>query len=451
MGQKTPVSGLTLATNLYQRGLAMPEWQNYIIETDFGFNKIQHLRKIMNQGKSEEVWDLKVNVPFIGSTSISNKVSGTSTISGTNLVVTLTQSDTRFRKDDQVMDNNFVKGRVVSFTDTTLTLEPISVTSWNASTHFTNGMNIADLGNVSANGRTAGLTSLTVTPDSDYAVLRKTRDSYDQDMLDRIKSFVTVTKNGKYWYAAQQPYMLKRLARVIEYTAVFDDRILNKASSSGALNTTGGIRWSAVNNGGTYMPLANEITRADLNEFMLQFMQNFPDAQKKIILYCGRRALFAVQEFLKDNVVTAGTNNVFGGAKVQGYDLYMYKIAGLEVALEYYPLFDDPLFANNISTITGAPRMSSTIMALDITPADSTDGTVAPAIKQYSFGGFGNKMAYKYIPGMLDSGFGDKEIMVGGSDFSMAVTDLDISAWHAETVGGQYVIPQKAGWIELMS
>lgn len=447
MAQKTVVSGLSLYNNLLVRGLNAPEWQKTIIASDFGFNKIQTLTNIMNKNQSEGISDFKVNVPYVGSTSIANTVNGASVIAGTNLVVTFTQPDNRFRVNDQVMDSNYVKGRVISTTANSITIEPVSVAAWNAATNFTNGMNVSDLGDVSGLGTTTGKTSLTVAPDTDFAVLRKTRDSYDQNIRDRVKTYVQYDPSGKYWWSSQQEFLLKRFARSQELAIVFDDRVENSVSD---FNTTGGIRWSAVNNGGTYMPLSSEITEADLQNFMEQFLNNFAAAQKKVIFYCGRRALMTMQNFLKANVITAGTNNVFGGASVKGYDLYMYKIAGLEVTLEYYPLFDDPLFSNQISSITGAPKMSSTIMAVDVTPADSGNGMGSvPVIKQYYHEGVGSEVLYKYIPGMIGSGYDSKTIAMGGADFSLAANDLDACSWQMESVNGVYVIPQKVGWIEL--
>ncbi len=449
MAQKTNVSGLSYANNFYIKGLNQPNWQETLLMRDLGMNKVSELIMKMNNGKSEGIYGFKTNVSSIGSTSISNTVSGVSVLSGGNLVVTLTNPENRIRKGDTVKDGNLVGGLVVDFTSTTITIEPQSTTSWNPSVHFTNGMNVADMGNVSANGRTTGITSLSVTPDTDFALLRKTRDTDEIDLLDKTKTFVKYY--GKEWYTSHIEWLLQRYNRLFEYQVIFDERLENVASSRGEYNMTGGVRWTAQKNGGLYRPMLNDWTQSDLDDFLTEFIAKNAQPVKNIKVYCGRQALKSLQVILRPFVLTAGDRNVVGGSAVVGSDIYDYAIAGLRVRFEHYPLFDNPLFAGQVSSITGKSLMSSTIMIIDAAMCESANGKgmVAP-IQQFHHAGLSNgrPVTFKRQRGMMDE---EGDSATSESNFGESATDIDVSTYNIESVRGIYVNPDNVAWGQLVN
>lgn len=447
----SPVSGLSLKNNLITNLITRREVNSNVIASDFGYNKVQVLMDYANRGQVKKVNQVRVDVPRVGNTAISNRVNGTSVAVGNFLTVPLVSPDTRFRVKDVVRDANGVQGRVVATTPTSLTLEIMSSGFvWNTATHFTNNMSVLSMFDMSGTNDSFGKSSLSVSPSYDFAVLSKMRDTYKQNLTDRIKTEVLWTKDNKYWYASQQMYLMQRFSRMNELRLNFSNRIESFTSSvEGETSSTGGLRWAAQN-GGTYYPLTANPTEQDIQDFIKEITVKFGTAKRKLMFFCGKEALFAIQNFLKDNVVYSGINNTFGGKDVSGYDIRKYAIGGTEIEITEYPLFNDPLLFPDLSTYTGKPKMQSTILAVDWSPADSGNGG-APVSTIQKFCYDGPEVYYKFIPGMLPqlNDLGSEIFQTDG--FGLAVNDSDSSSIQMMEFSGYYIIPEKIGWMELQA
>lgn len=443
----SPVSGLTLKDNLFQKLMTRREVSSLVVAADFGYNRIQTLMNYANDNAVKKVNQVKVNVARVGNTTISNTVMGAPTIVGVTLVVPLMNADNRFRLKDIVKDANYVQGRVVGVTSNTLTLEATSV-AWNASTHFQNGSSVTVIGDASGS-TSVGKTSLSVSPDFDFAILNKARDTYKQEMEDRINT--EILYKGKFWYASQQMYLLQRFSKYNELKLFMQDRVEPITSSiEGRVSYTGGLRWSAKNNGGTYYPLTANPTEDDIQDFLKEMIGKQASAKRKIMFFCGKESLFAIQNFLKDNIIHSGQNNSFGGKDVSGYNITKYAIGGTEIDVTEYPLFNDTMLFPDISSVTGKPKAQSSILAIDFSPSDSGNGgSPVPTIQKYCFEG--PEVYMKFIPGMLP-GLGDlgKEVLESDG-FGLAVNDSDSSSIELMEFSGYYIVPQKVGLMELQS
>lgn len=426
--------------------------QKGVIATDYGYNKVQMLMNLANQKDSSVEFksDTKVKVALLGNTTISNMVVGASVVSGTNLVVTLINPNKEsIRVKDIVKDKNLVQGRVVATSTNTVTLAPMNGITWNAATHFTDGSSIAVIFDASGNGRSYGKTSLSTVPEYDYALLGKSRDTYDQTIIDRQETDIMYF--GKYWYASQQMFLTKRFSRLNETRLVFSERYEHDSSDvEGGYNTTGGIRWSAKNNGGTFMQYSTPtLTEDDVQDFLKEMIGKQADAKRKIMFFVGKDALFAIQNFLKNNIIYSGELNSFGGKEVKGYSIFKYSIGGTEVDIMEYPLFNDIKMFPDLSTITGRPKMQGTVMAIDWMPAESANGTASiPTIQKYCYEGV-PEILYKIVPGMLP-GFENLEKEIASvNGFGLATSDVDAAALQIEEFSGYYIQGAKVGWMEL--
>ena len=443
----SPVSGLSLENNLITNLVTRKEVNSAVIASDFGYNKVQTLMDFANKGVVKKVNNVRVEVPRVGNTGISNSVNGSPVIAGSFLTVPLVSADTRFRLKDIVKDKNNVQGRVVNTTSTSLTLELFNTASWTAN-HFVAGSSVVSSWDVSGTNDSYGKSSLSVSPSYDYAILSKMRDTYKQNITDRIKTEVMYA--GKYWYASQQMYLMQRYSRMNEMRLCLSDRIETIASTiEGDVSSTGGVRWAAQN-GGTYMPLTANPTEQNIQDFIKEMTVKSAAAKHRIMFLAGKEAIFAIQNFLKDNVVHSGDTNTFGGKSVEGYDIRKYAIGGTTIEITEYPLFNDAILFPDLSTYTGKPKMQSTIMAIDWSPAESGNGTAPiPVIQKYCYDG--PEVYYKFIPGMLpqlnDLG---KEIFETGG-LGLATSDSDSSSIQMMELSGYYIIPEKVGWMELIA
>ena len=449
----SPVSGLTLANNLYLKNLDRPDVQEAIINTGFNYNKVQVITNKISGGAAPiKTPNLNVKVPILAKQGISNLLTANAAQSGLNLVITFPGTENRYRLKDLVRDSAGTYGKVIAVAGNTVTIEPAGVGAvLTAGTHFKSGYYVVNAGNVSGNGTTTGLSSLSVTPEYDYALLMKIRDTNSMNLQDAIKTEIIWKGNGKYWFHSQQMLMMNRFARTREYNYVYSDREENVPSAlEGAYNRTGGIRWTAKNNGGTYMPLNATITEQDLKDFITAFGKKTGDAHSNILLLCGRDAMAAIQSFLSPYVYQAGTQNLFGGADLKGFDIQTYSFNGGTLNITHYPMFDDSsLGADYLSTINGISYTSQQIMALNLTPAESANGMgMVPAIQRY-VPESAPSMSCKFIEGL---GLWDSAWNANlGSDWAMAQSDVDASSWECWSLEGIFCIPERVGWIDLVS
>lgn len=454
-----PGSGLSLQDNLLLNSMTLETWQETIIQADYGYNNLQTMIKNVNKKASIPCKNIKEFIPEFGKIGISGIVNGASTLSGANLVVTLQTPDTRYRVKDIVGDRNLIKGRIIQvISSTQLLLEPHTTTTWNTATHFTSGMSVTNFGDASGNAASTGKTSLSYSPDFDFALLGKKRETYIEDLMDRRNTKVMYGNDGKSWYTAQQQIVLKNYSRWEEMNIVFSDRV-EKATSSveGAYNTTGGIRWTAKNNGGIYYPISSNLTESILQNFIYDLgNQTAGGGKKKWIFYVGRDALAKFQNFMTPVLINSGDRNTFGGMQVDGYDLQYYSWGGVTIGFQLYDMFNDPAtWTATTSSVTGHNFMASTIMAIDWSDAPSENGGASiPCIQQFHYAPLGAEVIFRYIPGMTGSNTGTVSSMggniIGGQNFEIATNDLDVCSWQLERFNGYYVIPQKVGWLELV-
>ena len=444
------VSGYNLRDSLIANSLTRPEVQEYVISRDFGYNKIQMMINMINkESQSQPKSDTKIYVPYITSTGISIVTQSNATLSGTTLTVTLPYPDNRFRVKDLVSDLNGIFGRIIACTPVSLSLETASSTvTFVAGTHFVAGA-ITNHGDVSGTGVSTGKTSLVVTPLQDYAVLEKIRDTYNERPIDGVKTEIKF--KGKYWYNAQQEFLLQRWSRIKEMRYVFSEREYQLTSSvENNFNRTGGIRWTAKYNGGTYYPVSSTAyTQADVNDFITTFGAKTADTTSNIVFYCGRQALADMQSWLSAYVVTAGIHNTVGGASVTGIDIYKYAFAGYTVRFEQYPLFNDRnLWGAQLSSLTGKPKQESMIMALNLASANSVTGETIPAIQRFHHARM-PQVAFRYLGGMnLQDSSGNVN---NATDYIMAQSDIDEASWQLESMDGIYCVPERIGWMEMSS
>ncbi len=447
----TPVSGLSLSQNLYLKGMLRPSFADTIIAEDYNFNRLSQLvDKSLKGAPAIKVSGSKILVPKMGNIAVANVSDGTQVLNAAGeLVVTFTQTDNRFRVSEIVTDSKGVEGYIVARTDNSVTLA--SVTTTLSASDFALGSRIAVTGQGSIKGTSSGLSSLTYVPDKDYALLAKTRDSYDRNTEDNVETFIEW--RGDYWYASQQSFMLRRYSNRKEYDLLFSQRGEDIQTRDGKINRTGGVLWTAKNNGGNYMPTSREITNSDFDTFIRLAKSKFPTGAGELSIGVGKQALADIQRnVFRNQIVQTGTFNTFGGASIVGYDAYKYAIGGTTVNIFELPVLNNTVMTgsapNDMSTVTGFPKLESMCIALDMTPTPSVDGgRDIPTIQRYTKAGQ-PETAMRYVSGM--NLFDSSEKSVEGSEIKAATSDLDSASWQIEEYGGIYIVPAKCSVMELI-
>jgi len=438
------ISNLPLSQSLLLKGLSLPNKMAMVYAQDYGYNVLTQLTSKLSSSISSP--QSKIEISSLGNLGVFSKVNVA--INTTTGVVGLTDVS-KFRIGDIVADASMVQGLVtdVNYGANTITLAPVSTSAW-VSGNFAVNHNAKRFFDASPNRSSFGKTTLNYTPDTDYALTSVTRESSHQARRDRIGSFVKW--NGDFWWRSYDDLTLKAFAKQLEYKYAFSERQI-KTGPFGEYYTTGGLRWSIINNGGSYMSLTSELTQTVFNDFLEQMVRVSAEGGRKLVALMGSAAMARLQTILGDYIKYAGSANTFGGTSVTGLNVMKYAYAGLEIEFVRWALLDDEMFRSELSSINGKPRMSNSIYFIDMTsvPAADGSGTIA-ALQKYHFNN--DELIANYVPGMIGLDSSDastvKATLGSSTVASLGTGDVDGVDFHILSDCGLYCIADRMGLIE---
>lgn len=442
------ISNLPLSQSLLLKGLSLPNKMAMVYSQDYGYNVLTQLTSKLASSISTP--QSKVEISSLGNLGVYSKIVAAPVAAGAGGLTVAVQDASKFRISDIVADGNLIQAIVVSV-DTagnTLTLSPHSTATLSTSTHFLINTQCKRFFDASANRSSQGKSTLNYTPDTDYALTAVTRESSHQSRRDRTASFVKW--NGDFWWRSYDDLTLKAFAKQLEYKYAFSERQI-KQGPFGEYYTTGGLRWSIINNGGSYMSLTSELTQSVFNDFLEQMVRVSAEGGRKLIALMGSAAMARLQTILGDYIKYAGTANTLGGTAVTGLNVMKYAYAGLEIEFVRWALLDDEMFRGELSTVNGKPRMSNSIYFIDMTaiPAADGSGTIA-AMQKYHFNQ--DELIANYVPGMIGLESSDpstiKAALSGGQSVSLGTSDVDGVDFHILSDCGLYCVADKMGLIE---
>lgn len=443
------ISNLPLSQSLLLKGLSLPNKMAMVYSQDYGYNVLTQLTSKLASSISTP--QSKVEISSLGNLGVYSKITANgSAVTGTSLMSVPVSDASKFRAGDIVADGNLVQALVtdVDIAGNKIIVSPHSVASLTAGTHFLANTQAKRFFDASANRSSVGKTTLNYTPDTDYALTAVTRESSHQSRRDRIGSFVKW--NGDFWWRSYDDLTLKAFAKQLEYKYAFSERQI-KQGPQGEYYTTGGLRWSIINNGGSYLSLTSELTQSVFNDFLEQMVRVSAEGGRKLVALMGSAALARLQTILGNYIQYAGTANTFGGASVTGLNVMKYAYAGLEIEFVRWALLDDEMFRGELSGINGKPRMSNSIYFIDLTPIPAADGsgTIA-ALQKYHFNN--DELIANYVPGMIGLENSDpstvKATLSGGQMVSLGTSDVDGVDFHILSDCGLYCVADKMGLIE---
>lgn len=442
------ITNLPLSQSLLLKGLELPNKMQMVYAQDYGYNVLTQLSAKLAPSISTPV--PKVEVSSLGNLGVFAPITGNTNIASTG-EVSVTKAG-NFRVGDIVADKNMVQARVtkVDGAGNKIFLEPVTVGALTTA-HFASGHNAKRLFDASANRDSRGKSVLNYTPDVDYALTAVTRESSRQSRRDRTSSYVRW--NGDFWWRSYDDLALKAFAKQLEYKYAFSERGIH-TGADGEYYTTGGVRWSIINKGGTYLPLTGELTQATFNDFLENMVRVSADNGRNLVALMGSAAMARLQTILGDYIKQAGTANTFGGASVQGLNVMQYSYAGMNISFVRWALLDDEMFRGELSTINGKPKMSNSIYFMDLTPVPAADGSgnLSP-LQKYHFNQ--DELIANYVPGMIGLNGSDassvKEAIAGSSIASLGTSDIDSVEFHMLSDCGLHCIADRMGLIEFAS
>ena len=426
----------------------MPNKMAMVYSQDYGYNVLTQLTSKLASSISTP--QSKVEISSLGNLGVYSKIVAAPVAAGAGGLTVAVQDASKFRISDIVADGNLIQAIVVSV-DTagnTLTLSPHSTATLSTSTHFLINTQCKRFFDASANRSSQGKSTLNYTPDTDFALTAVTRESSHQSRRDRTASFVKW--NGDFWWRSYDDLTLKAFAKQLEYKYAFSERQI-KQGPFGEYYTTGGLRWSIINNGGSYMSLTSELTQSVFNDFLEQMVRVSAEGGRKLIALMGSAAMARLQTILGDYIKYAGTANTLGGTSVAGLNVMKYAYAGLEIEFVRWALLDDEMFRGELSSVNGKPRMSNSIYFIDMTaiPAADGSGTIA-AMQKYHFNQ--DELIANYVPDMIGLESSDpstiKAALSGGQSVSLGTSDVDGVDFHILSDCGLYCVADKMGLIE---
>jgi hypothetical protein len=93
------------------------------------------------------------------------------------------------------------------------------------------------------------------------------RDTYLASRRENIKS--RIYYKDKFWGDAQLDLMVQRFLRQMEKQMLFSNQAQFTSQVGGLSDMNGGVRWSIINRGGEYLPLASALTQAQFEVVLL--------------------------------------------------------------------------------------------------------------------------------------------------------------------------------------
>jgi hypothetical protein len=442
------VTTLDISKSLLLKGLSLPNKMAMVYAQDYGYNVLTQLTSKL--GPSISTSQAKVEVNSIGNLSVFAAVTAVAAGATGEILVTVTSSE-NFRPGDIIADSNLVQGIVIEKTATPNQLRVKSVTtSLSSSLHFQVGHIAKVMFDASANRLSYGKPALNIVPNTDFTYTAVTRESSTQARRDRIASFVKW--QGDFWYRSWDDLTLRRFAKQLEYKYAFSERAIF-SGAQGETYSTAGLRWSIINNGGTYLPLTSELTQTAFNDFLETLVRKTADNGRRLVAMMGSAAMARLQTILGDYIKYAGNQNTFGGASVEGLNVMTYSYAGLTIEFVRWALLDDEMWRADLSSVTGKPKMSHSIYIMDMTPLPAADGSgsLSP-IQKYHFNN--DEMIANYVPGMIGLEGSDpstiKQTIAGSQLVSLGTNDTDGVDFHILSDCGIYVAADRMGLIELV-
>lgn len=455
MAQNSP---LNVAENLTIRSLSDRNDFRNVYDLSGGYNKFGMIVNILNMpfGGGKQFDTDKYEKSVMGRGHVIAQISAQAAAVGTTMVLSLAPQGTppaavdTFRVGDVVVAaDHSVSGKVIATVAGSITIEATESTIAAMQAAFAVNAYVKVLGDSSPNFYSDGKSPLYEFPELIYNYSAVKRDTYLASRRENISS--RIYYKDKFWGDAQLDLMVQRFLRQMEKQMLFSNQAQWTSQVGGLSDMNGGVRWSIINRGGEYLPLASALTQAQFDNFLANVWSRKASRTTPLTLFMGRGMMQHIQRTFTDGyIVNAGSMNTFGGSEVKGIDVRTYAIAGVEVAMVELPVLNDTEFFPELTSVAGLSnpyRQQHTLFALDLDPIEVKGGGLAPAIEKIYRGP--SEFYAGYIKGMADAGVPTAENF---KDYSVdIVSSVDAHRCDVMADNGIDMIGKFCGMIELVA
>ena len=449
MAQNSP---LNVADNLTIRSLSDRNDFRNVYDLSGGYNKFGMIVNILNMpfGGGKQFDTDRYEKSVMGRGHVIAQVAAVAQ-SGNTVVITLSDATyNSFRVGDVIVAaDHSISGKVIAASAGSLTVEPTESTIAEMLVAFAANAYVKVLGDSSPNFYSDGKSPLYEFPELIYNHSAVKRDTYLASRRENIAS--RVYYKDKFWGDAQLDLMVQRFLRQMEKQMLFSNRAQFTSQVGGESDLNGGVRWSIMNRGGEYLPLASALTESQFDNFLANVWSRKASRSTPMTLFMGRGMMQHIQRTFTDGYIeNAGSMNTFGGSEVKGIDVRTYSIAGVDVGFVELPVLNDTEFFPELTTVAGLSnryRQQHTLFALDLDPIEVKGGGLAPAIEKIYRGP--SEFYAGYIKGMADAGVPTAENF---KDYSVdIVSSVDAHRCDVMADNGIDMIGKYSGMIELVA
>jgi hypothetical protein len=449
MAQTSP---LNVADNLTIRSLSDRNDFRNVYDLSGGYNKFGMIVNILNMpfGGGKQFDTDRYEKSVMGRGHVIAQVAAVAQ-AGNTVVITLSDATyNSFRVGDVIVAaDHSISGKVIAASAGSLTVEPTESTIAEMLVAFAANAYVKVLGDSSPNFYSDGKSPLYEFPELIYNHSAVKRDTYLASRRENIAS--RVYYKDKFWGDAQLDLMVQRFLRQMEKQMLFSNRAQFTSQVGGESDLNGGVRWSIMNRGGEYLPLASALTESQFDNFLANVWSRKASRSTPMTLFMGRGMMQHIQRTFTDGYIeNAGSMNTFGGSEVKGIDVRTYSIAGVDVGFVELPVLNDTEFFPELTTVAGLSnryRQQHTLFALDLDPIEVKGGGLAPAIEKIYRGP--SEFYAGYIKGMADAGVPTAENF---KDYSVdIVSSVDAHRCDVMADNGIDMIGKYSGMIELVA
>lgn len=360
-----------------------------------------------------------------------------------------------FRVGDIVMAGSDYrrKGQIVAVTATTITVQPAETLVAFAAGDFVIGEFFAVYYDSSPVIRSAGKTSLTVTPRTDWNCISTIRESHDWSLQNTSVASLVDTRGlpEGLWQNVQITEACKRMLRQIDRMLVASQRAQGVQGPNGLQDSTGGLDWSLRNRGGRVDDLNSAMTRLQFENWLVDVMSAKTGGHtRRPWLIMGREAFRRISSFGTGDYIRYQRSLVPNqNGNIMGANFGVFQVAGYEVNLAVAEVLDNRYLSPQNSVIPGVNGRirSNDIYLLDGDSLPTQNGLGArPAIQMLHWSKDGTETGGSpfyagVIRGMNMAEVSDSDIMNAAAN--PIVTDIEASSFHLMYKGGVDMITGK--------
>ena len=153
--------------------------------------------------------------------------------------------------------------------------------------------------------------------------------------------------------------------------------------------------------GGFSTGISGAVTETTLKNVIRQYVSNGGFTGDEIVVLCGSQYLGDIQESLAQYVLTAGKDNVVGGQKVEGINIYSYGFEGLKLKFIKDPFLDNKQIFG-VDATTGYSNRSRSAMWMNTDMCKTEQGVGVPFVCDYYFGNTADVFRWE-VAGSMDS------------------------------------------------